>query len=1581
MKKIKNKIIIIFAIMMLITIIIGVMKNVSFAKASPIDGVIEKKKSIFEEWSLSTVGQITDALSENKTNNKKEKFREVFLTSPISKLIGEEIPTNTDAPIKSKWAYCIDPHAKTEPISNKYKFRITNIIEVKDIYDFKMYDYNAISKNAKGYDITDKDRKYLYSMMTFAGMSQNNWKDRELTESGTDVLKAHMARYIWVNGDTMVNRVMLNEGLTPKKDGYSLTLYKGKKSVQQADKHIKKFMNTKFRKLKTIEDAKVTEYEQKQEIWVDQTITNADGTTTTTKVPTYQSYNPVRKWKLIGPYKISVGGNASVKDVKIVGIKNSEILGWTSKHPGAWSTSAISYNGEWKEIPSGQEFWFVLKGDANPGETPKITLTSKDVTMYTGRMLLIYGKPSQNFAIYVINEESKPLTIDLTADGITVDYGDILIHKKREDGPYNATLDTVGFKIKQNATQQYVNQDAQGNITYGGEGTVFYTDDFGERKIEDLLAGEYTIYEVTNAHYGYDVDTKGPIATTVVKADEETETPINNTQKRTQISGYVWDDGIEGKNSSRDSVRGDGDKPISGISLALGGIIPWKEYNGLSDEIKNQKVNGANVFIEDWKEGKRYSRTITTDADGKYVFDDVYVNLLEYLSIDFYYDGLEYAPVECKINLDNGSKAVDSPERRQNLNKVFGVISNDENNTNHVKTNQDIIGDFSELEINTHLDDYKYSLGYNKGDHSSLIDTNSKEYSEAVGNAYLRTFARAGENDENSKCYKKDYTFKKIYDAIAATDVDSVMIENVNLGLYHREQPNISIKKDIDSAQLEINGYGHVYDYNRKDKDSDYQNQYKENLGVKFGKEWTPGEYQLPIYKSDYMYTTGEKDKSKELKAYITYKIELSNNSVGIDSKINTLFDYYDKTYDSTTISIGDNKDDLETNGRIKNKFNYKDKDYNDQYKKLEIDTSGITIEAGKTKTIYVQFEFSREQIYDIITSTDKDKNVLYNVAEVGSYASYYPADPKLDNDKQYKGQLYAGIDRSSSPGNATPGETKTYENDTDNSPALKLEQKAEERSIEGKVFLDDIVKPEGYNGDTDDLMTGYERLGNGEYDDETEKGIDGVKVMLKSKTDDTRVYYIGESKQSEKENDKNLYTSNGGDFEISGFIPDEYELVYTWGGQQVSGETISVENYKGTIYNDKERYDYNQNDNLWYNNDVKTRCSDAVDNMQTREDIDKNYRTVTWELRSDIKNIGKNEDKMNSTTPEMNIRIENTSDTKDGKVNSYKTTSSGIEVLDAKYEIQNIDFGIVERAKQKVELTKNVRKLKLTLANGQIISDAEFYYDKNGKLKVTDESEVKHMTYMGTNNKPDKGKDINNCFIKIELDNELIQGSTLEVEYELLFENNSEKDYWSEDKEYYKFGVKDNSEIIKIKPSRIVDYLDKDWGFESNKNTSWKVFTSKYDDIVRDSELLSLDTKDPFKDQNSYGNLTSGRVVIKNEAYKDDEVEPTQVKRMAMEVSKKLTITDEIELENDTEIVKMEIPHGGRPLTVTRTPGQYYPGNSLTELSDKAEKIIVTPSTGKDLNFVVPITIGVIALITLGAGIILIKKKVVDNK
>ena len=141
------------------------------------------------------------------------------------------------------------------------------------------------------------------------------------------------------------------------------------------------------------------------------------------------------------------------------------------------------------------------------------------------------------------------------------------------------------------------------------------------------------------------------------------------------------------------------------------------------------------------------------------------------------------------------------------------------------------------------------------------------------------------------------------------------------------------------------------------------------------------------------------------------------------------------------------------------------------------------------------------------------------------------------------------------------------------------------------------------------------------------------------------------------------------------------------------------------------------------------------------------------------------------------------------------------------------MDFGIVERARQQLGLSKRVKTLKITLANGQIVTDVTI--DENGKLS----GQHDNVVYMG----PSETIDPKNGFIRVELDNELIQGATLEVTYEIKATNESEVDYISES--FYKYG-KVEGNVVTITPSAIVDYLDKDWAFEQEKNTAWQVKT-----------------------------------------------------------------------------------------------------------------------------------------------------------
>lgn len=621
--------------------------------------------------------------------------------------------------------------------------------------------------------------------------------------------------------------------------------------------------------------------------------------------------------------------------------------------------------------------------------------------------------------------------------------------------------------------------------------------------------------------------------------------------------------------------------------------------------------------------------------------------------------------------------------------------------------------------------------------------------------------------------------------------------------------------------------------------------------------------------------------------------------------------------------------------GKIKSDIEYKLSDgYNSEYNKLII-TPNKKIGSQKEEYIYVQLKIDRSVIEYMANKEYENSGqsailgTLDNVAEINSYSTF-----------DSNGNVYAGIDKDSAPGNAVPGNKSTYEDDTDSAPPLTI-TRVENRNLTGKVFLDST---------TNELKTGEIRQGTGMYEDD-EKGIPNVKVRLRE-VETGRVYYINGANTLD-----NSLTNENGEFAISGFIPGNYELIYTWGDQ-----TYTVQNYKGTVY-DETRSDENRKNKFWYKgfwhtgqnkNDPNLRYTDAIDDWETRKKIDDQLKNVKYNS-----NDGINITKMDSKTPIMGMTIE--------YPDSSTITASitgGIAITD-KYEVRNVDFGIVERARQEVELTKRVKTLKLTLANGQVISDVEFKYDRNGKLTAT--GEKSHMTFMGTNLKGDpKGR-----FIKLELDNELIQGANLEVGYEILFKNKSEKDYNEES--FYKYGTFiDYNKIVKITPTAIIDYLDRDWSFEESKNTDWKALT-----------LEELKTKDKVaktvydKTENTDTDINN-RIILYTEKLSEKALSPNETNNVMLNVSKILTTTEEISLINETEVVELNKNGGSKIISV---PGNYVPGSGvLTDDADEAEEVIVTPSTGENLNYVLPITIGLLALITLGTGVILIKKKVLDN-
>lgn len=713
-------------------------------------------------------------------------------------------------------------------------------------------------------------------------------------------------------------------------------------------------------------------------------------------------------------------------------------------------------------------------------------------------------------------------------------------------------------------------------------------------------------------------------------------------------------------------------------------------------------------------------------------------------------------------------------------------------------------------------------------------------------------------------------------------------IKYINLGLYEREQPDIALIKDLYNVNVAINGYNHIYEYaNRFNNQGEYGDGF--NVGVKFGNKYGNMSYTRAIYEADKEYTSS--DKSKELKVYVTYKISMKNESSNLQVQVNNIVDYYDSNY--TLIKTGTGIDEKgNVTGDISNSGS---QSYKDKYQKVIINTNS-KIEHNKSADVYVQFELNRDAVLKILN----DKKNLDNVVEINSYSVF-------DTD----GKVYAGIDTDSNPGNAVPGEKITYEDDTDSAPGLKLVVADKAREMTGKVFLDST---------SNELKTGEVRQGDGIYTD-GEKGIKDVKVTLKENKENGKVY--------------ETTTNDKGDFKIEGYIPGDYTLTYTWGDKE-----YTVQNYKGTVY-EKDRYDANVTNKEWYKTDVNTRYTDAIDNYNTRKKIDAEIAKVTNKTATTI-------DKMDSTTPTMGISVQYTTTTTAEVADDIKE-ERGDKFNCPDFKIENIDFGIVERARQDLALRKRVNTFKVTLANGQVIADMTI--DEKGNIT----GERNHVTYMGPSSSTGNG------FVKLELDNELIQGATVEVEYEIKVTNNSELDYVSED--FYKYGIKSGNEVT-ITPTSIIDYLDKNWGFEAEKNKEWTVKSL--------DEIKNIVAKEVYENEDS---TIADKTILYTDSLKGQKLKPTESATVNLNVSKVLSNSDEISLDNESEITELTKDGGSRLIS---TPGNYIPGQEETKESDEsiAETVIVTPSTGANLEFIVPIMIGVIALVILGAGVVIIKKK-----
>ena len=1111
----------------------------------------------------------------------------------------------------------------------------------------------------------------------------------------------------------------------------------------------------------------------------------------------------------VGPFNWNFEGTLS--EITIYDENNSEYSDVRySKYEG---NDEVFINAS--DISSDANFYITVETNSEHTKIKGISAKGSIDTgnVYTAEIWFLSHSGQQK--LILVNTDTKPTESEINAD---FDY-DITLTKNLEIYKVDSRneklpLVGVGFILQNKEMNKYVKQ-TNGTLSYvdnKNDATEFMTDSDGKIKIENLIMGTYVAYETKNPNYGYVIEDEGieiPVSETVIT--------IKNVQKYIKLSGYIWKDVHEGKQTVRNDLYKDGDYDENDES-----------FNGITVRLKDKDGNTL-------KETKSSENGLYNEiTGGEYIFEDVEIEKLADYYIEFEYDGLIYQSVAININKNNGSKSTDKVERDV-LDKNFTSV--EATGENRVNVNN------------------KYSIGYtNTQDHVAKINDSSSCIIHAKTND-------AGYNIAN---YFKPGTKE---------------IRYINLGLYEKPQADLAIANDLENVNVGVNGYWHIYKYGKRLNDSGMipDNSDSWNVGVKFKNSYT-GTYKRAVYESDVNYQTN--DKSKEMQVYLTYKIAIRNESSYL-TKANSIVNYFDNRYELVAAGTGiDGQNNITGNLNIASNGKY-----NDEYNKAIIDTNTV-IKSGESNYLYVQYKLDREAVLQIINN----KETLYSTVEINSYTVY----------KDNNGNTVAAVDVDSVPGNMKIGNVDTYEDDTDAAPPVQLEL-TDARKIAGTVFVDST---------TGELKTGEIRQGNGQFDN-GENTVSGVKVTLHELNNS-----IGDIETT---------TDANGNYKFTGYIPGQYTITYTWGDKD-----YKVQYYKGTVY-DSSR---DQNNKEWYKDAVDTRKTDAIDNYDERKAIDKEVANITnHTVGEEVSKAYNGEQsaititKMNSVTPTMEFGVE------------YETTVTDGTADKVEFIVKNVDFGIVERARQKLDLQKRVSTFKVTLANGQVLADAKVTED--GKLEGT----TNHMTYMGPST---NGKG----YVKLEVDSELIEGATLEVGYEIKAINQSEVDYMSEN--YYKYGIKEGN-IATLTPSAVVDYLDKNLGFVEDNNRDWKQIKSE--DLEKLNAVKVGDTE-----------YLNNKKILYTEATAK-ALKPTENVLVGLNVSKLLTSAEDLTFNNDAEVAKITPP--GNPPVV---PPEYPP-------VVPAEDIIIVPSTGANMNYLLPTIVGMVSLAILSVGVFVIKKKVIDNK
>lgn len=917
---------------------------------------------------------------------------------------------------------------------------------------------------------------------------------------------------------------------------------------------------------------------------------------------------------------------------------------------------------------------------------------------------------------------------------------------KVEGAKFKLTLTNIasikGYKIPTTGTPTIiVTTDKNGNIV------------LEDIEIADLSKDIVITVEETEAPVGYK-KIEGKITVTL-KRKGNTYT-IHKAEKENTVTDDEFKAG-EVTLINHELVLNIKDIPI----MNLGGIV-WTEKiqtDKATAEINN-KYDGENqdealagIKVTLYKNGKKVTETTSSDgnqkatytnykgnkvevdlAKGEYMFTDITAGNDYY--VVFEYDGIKYQAMTNSKEQAYTTKARDTKISEEPNRKDFN------DNTKTISGN----GEVDKSKTNTGWI-IEYDLDNdstpNKAIYRNIKNENGElQYVEGKTYTYLsKTEDWMGTWNTDGTINKSHYAFnincglsKKLFDLSLGTDVkDATVAINGNQTTYTYDQIldgklDKALNRPSSDKNINYNLYLAVSDYNYRI--GDYKVPGEGSIENKYDAEALNKE-QIDSAKKD-----------SELELYVTYRIELKNQSTQHDAKVNLVEYHFDEHYQY--VSIKNATAEKDPNARV-----------------LYI-TPDEGIEAGRTLLPNIEITFK------VLPDGKENKCVLgedyLNQAEIISYTT--------------GGGL---VDEDSAPGNAFLEENKIrYEDDTDeaNGIQIKLKDNAE-RSISGKVF-------DTENNSVNDVIVQLIELveiNNKQYEYIWQETVAGSNTV---KTTD-RNGYPGKS-YSFTDDNKN----KAGEYKFTqGIIPGNYIVRFIYGDGSAYEITENTLKYNGEDY--KSTYvDYNYNAE-WYNNiSLDGEKSKAVDNearrlkvMSYAVDVD---GTKGAELALLSKPIGTNNNKLKDVLDNtwmcaetLKIKMPVDTDIKEN-VSNDSTVDNGNAPSTENTQFNNVNLGLMERPKTKLVLEKHITGLTIKPVASGVNLIANATADINDILKATQGSEIelkgqKDGLFATKSGRTNRGL----WYLQTDT-TELAQGADAYITYTYVIKNEGDDDYLNED-------------------------------------------------------------------------------------------------------------------------------------------------------------------------------------------------------